>query len=254
MAGVPHGEVPMSFLGKAPTYTADRRLVGKHSGMYSEAEWTANRAEIEPFMSDRTAHGYRLSLYKDFLKTEYAVALTDRFDFTPFRRLGDIGGVPFLQARVILDRFPHLSAMLTDYDGESARVVESLGVFGSDVRFARLDLEQRDYAVLEGCDVMTMWAVDYAISDEALVDLFAHVARNGSTLLLAALHATIPNIISKHLKSRIYRLVGEARAGRRFHGWRRSDAYLEKLAARGGCRTSRRIRIGGYSVHVVSKA
>jgi hypothetical protein len=231
----------VTLFGKTRTYTADSRQVG---------------AAIEPFMRDPSEHGYRLTVYNDLDKTVCAQTLVRQFDFGPFRRLGDIGGVPFLQARVILDHHPHLGATLTDYDGGSVAVLEKMGIFASDQPrlFAQLDLEKGDLSVIDGCDILTMWAVDYALSDAALINLFRHVARSGASLLLAAIHASPARVAIQNFKSLIYRTVGEARMRRRFHGWLRSDAYLDGLAARAGCRTRACLRVGRYSVHVITAA
>lgn len=245
----------VSLLGKARTYTADRRQLGR-GGLYSEKEWAQNRVAAEPFMRERSARGYRLTVYNDLDKTAAAQALVGQFDFTPFHRLGDIGGVPFLQAMVILDHHPHLAATLTDYDGASVAILAELEIFSSDRprSFSQLDLEKGDFSALDGCDVLTMWAVDYALSDKALSDLFHYVAQTRATLLLAALGTSPVGIAIKNLKSLVYQVIGEARMGRRFHGWLRSDSYIDKLVARAGCRTERLVRIGGYSVHVIGAA
>ena len=73
-------------------------------------------------------------------------------------------------------------------------------------------------------------------------------------LLLGAIHASAARVGVQNFKSLVYRTVGETRMRRRFHGWLRSDAYLDGLVAQAGGRTKARVRIGRYSIHVIAAA
>lgn len=238
------------MLGKSKVYTADKDAVGRGSGVYSAQEMSHLRGLHEPFMQARDMRSYRLSMYSDLAKTSSAIEFLKLETLGQFSKLGDIGGSPFFQARVILDAYPHLTATLTDYDEESVSAIADIGIFNGHT-LTGLDASAGDFSALNGCDLLTMWGVDFALTDEALVQLFRYVARSKATLYMAMIYAPSARIISKAAKSAVYDTFGEAKFGRRFMGWLRSERYMTSLVREGWCDTIRTIRFSGYEMLVI---
>ncbi len=240
----------MTLFGKCRCYSADPLALGSNTGVYSASEAGKLRASFEPFFQDRTEQGFLATAALNPEKTDAGMTLARSFDFGRFQKLGDIGGAAFLQAHAILGQFPHLDAVLTDYDWLCMEALRDTGVFQRHV-LQTLDVQQADFSALDGCDLLTMWGVEFALDDHALVALFNHVSTSGATLLLAAQTHAPADIVVRQIKSVLYRLVGEKHFRRRFSGWLRSPAYIARLVKAGGCQITKRIQIGQYDVHVI---
>jgi hypothetical protein len=220
-------------LNVVPSFTADPNTA-PGAGIYTKDEWAGTRLLTDPFFSSASDRTYRLSSYLEFRKIASTLALISALDFESFKRFGEIGGSPFHQARVILDTFPHLDATLTDFDVVSLSAVKAVTSFTA-CTIKPFDAKVDDYALFDNCDVLTMWGVDYALSDSDLRRLFCYVERRQVYLVLASIN------IDKHITALLY-LRSKVRKSRRLrkmmhrhalegrlHGYLRSGHYLRSL-------------------------
>ena len=61
--------------------------------------------------------------------------------------------------------------LLTDYDYGSCELLKSVSYFSS-IELQPFDAKKDDYNIFNGCDLLTSWGVDYALSDEDILKLF----------------------------------------------------------------------------------
>jgi len=207
------------------------------NSIYNEAEWAELRNKTILF-NQPTELSYRVSSYQEYNKIAAANALANNYDFANFSVLGDIGGCPFYQARVILDYFPNLSALLTDIDIESCMKLEP--IIGLDnIEFIKCDIKMGGFSIFDPCDILTMWGVDYIMSDYELISLFKYVKMNKKVLILATVDCEKnfkynPKALMAKL---LYNLLGNKPFGNRLlrsHGFIRTKSYFFKLAILSG--------------------
>jgi len=242
------------FLNVCPAYTPDPTTVASGEGVYTSEEWGATRRTSEAYMSDPTSDAaYRRSIYWHYQKLCSAVEFTDRTDLSGFKKLGDIGGAPFVQALVILDRNPSMTAWLTDYDTASIAALRQTPIF-AEYELGVFDAREGDLSRFDDCDLITMWGVDYALSDQELGRIVAYCARKGKKLVIGAVRVSRRVAIRTRLRQSalgrsFYQFV-RRRAPRpvRLHGVLRSDAYLRNLIALHGGRVSQAHRVGDYNI------
>lgn len=83
------------FLNSYSSYTRDPNLIKKGSGVYKGSDWGLTRENRLDFYSNPTMQNYFSMIFQDSGKIISASMLCEKFDFSVFNKVGDIGGVPF---------------------------------------------------------------------------------------------------------------------------------------------------------------
>jgi len=217
-------------IGTYPAFTNDPVTVSLGDGVYSAEETGIARQQRDEYFRDPSDATYMRGLWSRFVGPAGAAELASRLDFRQFKKLGDIGGVPFYQAVVILSRFPHLSALLTDYDAMAIDALRRVPLLSSR-ELAVFDVKRDDLNLFADCDVLTMWGVDCVLSDEDI----GRVVRLGKTLIIGAdRRATVfRGLLTRALYSKagtkLRTLLRGPRQPVRRHGQFRTGSYLRGL-------------------------
>ena len=132
--------------------------------------------------------------------------------------------------------FNHLRFLLTDFDKMSCQSLRKLERFSNfEINF--FDAKLDEYKMFQDCDLLTMWAVDYALDDCDLLRLFKYIKETNKTLLLASMDVDSKKIgfyahkflkiVYQNLKKIIYINRGSCYV---IHGILRNERYFKKLA------------------------
>tara|TARA_B100001564_G_scaffold353681_1_gene363048 strand:+ start:376 stop:1155 length:780 start_codon:yes stop_codon:yes gene_type:complete len=218
-------------------FTYDKSVIGR-DGVYSFKEWHKTRKANDKLFSLPSDRNYRKSSYLEFKKVTSASNLCKNFDFSGFKKLGDIGGVPFYQALVISDFYPNLQMLLTDYDHDSCELLKSVSYFSS-FKIQSFNAKEDNYNLFKECDILTCWGVDYALDDQDILKLFNYIKEKNKTLLIATIdvdynygvYITKQIIKIKRIIKTLINLVVRKNIGKhRFHGRLRNAKYFYKLS------------------------
>jgi hypothetical protein len=137
------------------------------------------------------------------------------------------------QAFVVSSGFPDISYTATDFDphviASCARLPLLLGIH----KFV-FDVTRDDLGVLQHHDLAVSWSLEFSLSDEQLVNLFA-ACRTWSVPYLLCTHTAIGPIgylrRSRLMKMQAKKVPGN---GHRMLGWLRSAGEIARLARPGG--------------------
>ena len=221
------------FLNSQPVYTTDPITVREGSGIYKESEWGLTREKSQGFYSNPTLQNYFRLIFRDQGKISSASILCENFDFSDFDKVGDIGGVPFSQAWAIKTIFPSLKFVLSDHDKGSLAKFKACSPFEPEFcNFALFDAIADDFSIFDGCDLVTMWGVDYALQDIDLLRLMKLVKSQKKTLLMATLDIDSKSYINRgvsQLNGSLLQAFGRAR----YHGLLRNQSYITELCRLG---------------------
>ena len=220
-----------TYINSAPAYTAGEQTIDG-TGVYSADEWHESRKVNDNLFSHPSDRNFRQSFYKESKKIISVSKLCEKFDFSNYKKLGDIGGAPFYQALVISDFYPNLEMLLTDYDYGSCELLKSVSYFSS-IELQPFDAKKDDYNIFNGCDLLTSWGVDYALSDEDILKLFNYIKVENKTLLIASfdVDTNIIRFVTKSLiKSAMNLMIKKRLINRRVHGVLRNAKYFSELS------------------------
>jgi hypothetical protein len=226
-------------LNSEPFFTADINTVKKGKGVYDKKEWAHTRKLSDNFFLEANELNFRICSYSELSKFNSAFNLCKNFNFSPFNKLGDIGGYPFFQASVIHDLNQHLQLVLTDYDVESCNRLKFFPRY-SNFKIQNFDAKKDDNSIFNNCDILTMWGVDYALSDEDLLRLFDYIKDSKKILLLASFNINpilfnyqitkIAKFILKIIIKVFKLLLKKPTKLWRQHGIGRNENYFNKLS------------------------
>ena len=124
------------------------------------------------------------------------------------------------------------------------------------------DIKSRKFELFDDCDLLMMWAVDYALNDYDLIELFKYVVKNKIVLLVASNNVEKRNLINKRvIKNFIPRnlydfikkfLFQKAVLKSRVHGYLRTKNYFKKLCKISGAKFSDIYSDNTYSIFKIS--
>jgi len=236
-------------------YTTDQAAARAGTGVYSESEWGDARKRIEfkdLAISPTMANYEALMAHSDTAsKIASAELLLKRFDICKYRRLGDLGGNPYPQSWVISRSCPNLEFVLSDYDQQSNATLRAIpGYFAREVR--DVDLKNGPLDAFEQCDAVTMWGVDYALSDVELVRLYSWFSARKIDFLLCS-----PSMRSwlGGMRLVLGHIVRKIRGvPDRPHGWARTPGHMLGLVRTAGATVAEQQRILGYDVWLIRRA
>lgn len=222
------------FMNSQSVYTTDAISVKGGSGIYKESEWGLTREKSLGFYSNPTLQNYFRLIFRDQGKISSASILCENFDFSDFNKVGDIGGVPFSQAWAIRTIFPNLKFVLSDYDNGSLAKFKACSPFEPKFcNFASFDAIADDFSIFDGCDLLTMWGVDYALQDVELLRLIKLVKSQEKTLLMATLDIDSKSYV-KRVISQLHGTLLQAVGRARYHGLLRKQSYIIELCKLAG--------------------
>lgn len=217
------------FLNSYSSYTRDPILIKKGSGVYKGSDWGLSRENRFVFYSNPTLQNYFRMIFKDPDKISSASLLCEKFDFSVFNKVGDIGGVPFSQSWVIKTIFPNLKFVLSDHDADSLSKHKACPPFLSEhCDFVSFDAIFDDLTVFDDCDVLTMWGVDYALQDIELLRLIKLVKSQEKSLLLATIDIDLKSLF-KRFGSQLFGSFLKTCGRSRYHGLLRNQSYITEL-------------------------
>ena len=217
------------FLNSHSSYTRDPNLVKKGSGVYEGSDWGLTRENRFVFYSNSTLQNYFRMIFQDANKISSASMLCEKFDFSVFNKVGDIGGVPFSQSWVIKTIFPNLKFALSDHDVGSLAKHKACPPFMSEYcDFVSFDAIVDDLTVFDDCDLLTMWGVDYALQDIELLRLIKLVKSQEKSLLLATMDIDSKSLF-KRFGSELFGSFLKAFGRSRYHGLLRNQFYITEL-------------------------
>jgi hypothetical protein len=231
---------------KCRTYTLDPARVGG-DGVYSVAEWGAARraAELAELYDEPTDDNYRNVLNRNPEKVEAARQVCQHLDFDTIRSIGEMGGAPYIQALEIASTFPNLRYLATDHDEESNGVLARVPLL-SGLTIRTFSATDGDLSIFDECDWLISFAVDYALTDDALMRILKYVRDTGK---IWALFSVSIIGVAKYL--RLHAGFAQRRLRRipqRFHGWSRSVDWYREAARSAGLRLDSRGQIGPYEL------
>lgn len=227
-----------SLLNKAELFTADRTSkMPRNAKRYHSQHWQNSRRDL-PLYSDLGD-----SLYLRELRSQPQKILQAFYYATLVRELecsniGEIGGLPFFHTYILSKIFPEKFFLLTDFD--TVNLTKFSQIFASrTTMFKEFDARDPDDTTFADCDLIIMHGVDYALTDEELVNLLTKIQLPLiiGTSALAHSHFT-PKFVNKRildiLKSPFARLKRTLLDLPSSHGTLRSTEYWERLLKTAG--------------------
>jgi hypothetical protein len=244
-------------------FTPDINTVKSGKSVYDKKEWAHTRKLSEKIFLEANELNFRISSYYNLNKFNSAFNLCKKINFSHFNKLGDIGGYPFFQASVIHDLNQHLQLVLTDYDEESCNSLKFFPRY-SNFKIQNFDAKKDDYSIFNDCDILTMWGVDYALSDEDLLRLFDYIERHNKILLLASINidpilfnyqiSKIAKFILKIIIRVFKLLLKKPTKLWRQHGIGRNENYFRKLSKQANVKIETVQVDNGYRIYKVKKS
>ena len=243
-----------NLLNVQSTYTMDQQRAQMGSGVYSEEEWRSARLEVE-FLNSPSSESFQSLFQSNVHQIRSTQRLLQKFDFGGVSKIGDIGGFPFRQLIVILEEFPKIESVATEFDSKtvtefsrhfknlktiilkfpdnSERYIEPTEL-NARIDFLPWDAISGRLDVFSSCDVLTAWGVDYALEDESLLRLFSYIREKNKVLILASINRLpwsffLNQMIKQNHFLRLLTFRDTSLKYRR-HGFFRSQSYFKALA------------------------
>ena len=165
------------IMPKFKTYSFDDNLENK-SEFYDKEEWAKTRMITNKYMRDnKDSSFYQYIFLNESSKLKDAATLSEKYNFEEYSKLLDLGGLPFIQALVIKNKYPHLQLTLTDFDEKSINMHKDLNIFKKvDASMTTFDIKKdtlNKYA--DKFDLIIMWGLDYVLADSDLIKLFKFI-------------------------------------------------------------------------------
>lgn len=226
-------------------------MLAGSDGVYSVDEWSTTRRarELAAVYSDPTDESYRRTIQSRPDKVDLTHRLCQAIDFSKVRTIGEIGGAPYMQARQIVEAYPALKYLATDQDSASNNLLSQVPMLGKlDIR--TFNVKRDDLSLLDDCDWLITFAVDYALEDNDIMRLLEYVHdRRKTWLMLSVSIADLPRYLRLRLGFLYRQLIGRPQ---RFHGWERSMGWFATTCETLGLRLEDKGRIGAYRVLLMS--
>lgn len=158
-------------------------------------------------------------------KRNAAEFLIKNFNFNEINYFGEIGGLPFFQAKVIKDKYSHLKTILTDNDEINLHILKEANIFKKS-NLKCFDFRKDNLDLFIDCDLLILWGVDYLMNDIEISKLLSFSKKNSIKLIFATINvnssflyylklfcATYLKYIHNHSR---YKLIGYTRTQRYF--------------------------------------
>lgn len=235
---------------KCKAYTWDKTLAGS-DGVYSVSEWSTTRRaqELADTYRDSTDENYKKTIQSRPDKVLLTNAICKTLDFGSVKSVGEIGGVPYMQARQIVEKYPSLKYLATDQDAASNDVLARVPML-SKLNIQTFDAKQGDLSLFDDCDWIITFAVDYALDDEDIMRLLGYLRDKRKTWLLFSVSiAGLPRYLRLRAGFLQRALIGRPQ---RFHGWERSIGWFSSACDSFGLHLEDRGKIGGYRLLWIS--
>jgi hypothetical protein len=233
-------EMPALFklLNSIPVYTNDPNTVSRGDGLYSDDDWYCTRLKNNIFYSNPSKNHYFEMIFDSPEKIKSANDLCSSFDFSAYNRIGDIGGIPFSQSWVINKIHPKIEFYLTDNDKLSLDKHRISPPFShSKCSFFEFDVTKDDLNIFKDCILLTMWGVDYHLSDSQFIDLIQKVKSLKKSLLIASVN--IDDISQmRRFVSIVSKKISAFRGFSRQIGILRNSNYIYNLSNLAGSKCS----------------
>jgi hypothetical protein len=157
----------------------------RHGNLFVNSTFDSNWGQIPFDIGINSIDDYGAIEATQRYQAEVMNHLCSLIDFRHFSLVGEIGGSPFVQAKTLLNRFPHLEARLTDRHDVYWKSIQRLGIFNNTTFFS-FDALVDDYSVFKDCDVLMLWGVDLFYSDTQLIELFRFAKSNRIRIVIGS--------------------------------------------------------------------
>lgn len=77
-------------------------------GIYTKEEWLATRKGNNSFFDTPSVYNLKRLVWEKFDGVKALYNLTAIYDFSTKKRIGEIGGIPFVQAMTLMELYPHI--------------------------------------------------------------------------------------------------------------------------------------------------
>lgn len=226
---------------------------GARAETYEPGDWSRmRRLQTEPFRPDLDRCGSDEN-YREYLasiqesKIAPVEALLRSFDLTRYGRILELGCGDMPQAHAIHSRHPEILYTATDFDANVISQCSQLDALAG-IRKLVFDVTRENLDELRNHDLIVSWSLEFSLTDEQLVKLFAASKRHAVPYLLCTHTAIGPleHFYRSVLAARLKNKVGSSVLRRM--GWLRSAAEIARLANLAGLTLEWRYR---YDNHVM---
>lgn len=128
---------------------------------------------------------YRILQNKQMYQRESMLEVCEQLDFFKFSRIGEIGGSPFIQAKTLQERYPHLSFLLSDRHEVFYNSIQSINIFRN-ANFFTFNAFTDNLECFSDCDLLMLWGVDLFYDDHHLIELLKFAKENAIKVLISS--------------------------------------------------------------------
>jgi hypothetical protein len=250
-----------------PTFTNVRPKLTRREGevVYSKEEWMESRSEENVFYTNPNSYNLRKLHWKKFNGVKSILELTNSYDFSTKRNIGEIGGIPFVQVWALIEMSPKINFLLTDADGINlsklnpyfrAHQSDFRNLGGSEtngLRTAEFDLHTDSLELFTDCDLIMMWGVDYALEDSDIIKLLEFCRDKDIEVLMSTMtpYSNLNRFFLWLTRNRIVRItLGKELVSHSLVGYYRTRKYFEYLAKSCGVTCKQVFRNRLYSTYI----
>lgn len=258
-----------NFLNVQPTFTQDPRPKANGTGgVYSSEEWLESRRGNDSFYESPSLYKLRKMHWAKFNGIKSVYELSQIFDFSTKDTIGEIGGVPFVQAWTLMELLPETSFVLTDADGQNLfklevffrehqkNFLDSNSSRSTTLQFEKFDLKSDSLEVFSGCDLLMMWGVDYALADPELEKLFAFCQSKDIPLMISTMTpmGSLRRLLFWVQRNVIVRKMFRREKPMSLVGHYRTGKYFEALSRKSRLSCSRLMKNRTYSTYLFEQS
>jgi hypothetical protein len=206
-----------------------------------------------------------INSFKDYINVEMKqvyqrdaiLGVCKQINFLNFQRVGEIGGSPFVHAKVLHDRYSHLTFLLSDRHEVLYKTIQELEIF-QNTEFFTFDIFTGNYSRFIDCDLIMLWGVDLFYSDPQLIKFLKFIRTNKIKLLIGSRSVEYLKYSPKHILRRIpgasflLRIIGRDNSPQTkfMTSVYRSSIYFRKLSQVARVNHADLGDFGIYRVHV----
>jgi hypothetical protein len=257
-----------NYFNVQPTFTQDPRPYStEFGGVYSKEEWLDSRKGKNDFYDSPTLYKLRELHWKKFDGTKAIYDLARIYNFSSMKSIGEIGGIPFVQAWALMEWYPETDFVLTDADGHNLLKLEdflkvhqvnfrdSAKPKAGTLRIEKFDLQFDSLEVFANCDLLMLWGVDYALADSALDKLFEFCRTKNISLMISSMTpmGSFRRLIYWVQTNRKDRKFFRKSRQMSLVGYYRTRKYFEALAIGHNISCYELMNNGKYSIYVFNE-
>lgn len=254
-----------NFMNVQPTFTQDERPKSTREGAYSKEEWLETRRVKDSFYDVPSVFNLKGLHWGKFDGIKAICDLASIYDFSTKKCIGELGGIPFVQAWVLIELYPEIDFLLTDADGidlskfdpflkdHQSRFRNGDESKKSLIETKEFDLHTDSLEVFSYCDLIMVWGVDYALQDSDLSKLFKYCLDKDIPLLIATM--TPKNNYSRFIfwgkRNNILRSIfHKEKITNSLVGYFRTKKYFLSLAKENKLNCEEMLADGKYSIYL----